>query len=96
VHWFGPTAKFSKIRWWRGELKPQAPPRKPALTMIERQTWTTRGGLRSMTRLSNGFLQKKAALDAAVALWYAFYNFCHWHETIRCTPATQAGITSSI
>jgi hypothetical protein len=31
-----------------------------------------------------------------VSLWYAFYNFCRWHETIRCSPAMQAGVTGSI
>jgi hypothetical protein len=46
--------------------------------------------------LSNGFSHKKAALDAAVALWYAFCNFCRWHETIQCSPAMQAGLTGSI
>lgn len=69
---------------------------KASTSLIERQNWTTRGGLRRMTRLSNGFSHKKAALDAAVALWYTFYNFCRWHETIRCSPAMQAGITGSI
>jgi hypothetical protein len=48
-----------------------------------------------MTRLSNGFSYNKAALDAAVALWYTFYNFAHWHETTRCSPAMQAGLAGS-
>jgi IS1 family transposase len=69
---------------------------KASTSLIERHNWTTRGGLRRMTRLSNGFSHKKAALDAAVSLWYAFYNFCRWHETIRCSPAMQAGVTGSI
>jgi len=69
---------------------------KASTSLIERQNWTTRGGLRRMTRLSNGFSHKKAALDAAVSLWYAYYNFCRWHETLRCSPAMQAGVTGSI
>jgi IS1 family transposase len=69
---------------------------KASTSLIEWQNWTTRGGLRRMTRLSNGFSHKRAALDAAVALWYTFYNLCRWHETIRCSPAMQAGITGSI
>jgi len=69
---------------------------KASTSLIERQNWTTRGGLRRMTRLSNGFSHKKAALDAAVSLWYAFYNFCRRHETIRCSPAMQTGVTGSI
>jgi IS1 family transposase len=69
---------------------------KVSTSLIERQNWTTRGGLRRMTRLSNGFSHKKAALDAAVALWYFYYNTCRWHETIRCSPAMQAGLTGSI
>jgi hypothetical protein len=29
---------------------------------------------------------------AAHALWFAFYNFCRVHKTLRVTPAMEQGI----
>jgi transposase-like protein/IS1 family transposase len=60
---------------------------------IERANWTLRGHLRRMTRLSNGFSRKRANLRAALALYFAYYNFCRMHKSIRMTPAMAAGIT---
>jgi transposase-like protein/IS1 family transposase len=60
---------------------------------VERSNWTLRGHLRRMTRLSNGFSRKRANLRAALALFFAYYNFCRMHKSIRMTPAMAAGIT---
>jgi transposase-like protein/IS1 family transposase len=60
---------------------------------IERANWTLRGHLRRMTRLSNGFSRKRANLRAALALYFAYYNFCKFHKSIRMTPAMAAGLT---
>ena len=60
---------------------------------VERSNWTLRGHLRRMTRLSNGFSRKRANLRAALALYFAYYNFCRMHKSIRMTPAMAAGIT---
>ena len=59
---------------------------------VERANWTLRGHLRRFTRLSNGFSRKKANLRAALALYFAYYNFCRMHKSIRMTPAMAAGI----
>jgi transposase-like protein/IS1 family transposase len=59
---------------------------------IERHNWTIRTHLRRLTRLSNGFSRKRANLQAAMALFFAYYNFCKIHRSIRCTPAMAAGI----
>jgi transposase-like protein/IS1 family transposase len=59
---------------------------------VERSNWTLRGHLRRMTRLSNGFSQKRANLRAALALFFVYYNFCKFHRTVRMTPAMAAGI----
>ncbi|HEX5760822.1 MAG TPA: IS1 family transposase [Thermoanaerobaculia bacterium] len=59
---------------------------------VERGNWTIRGNLRRFTRLSNGFSRKKANLRAAVALYFAYYNLCRMHSSIRMTPAMKAGI----
>ena len=46
-----------------------------------------------MTRLSNDFSRKRANLRAALALYFAYYNFCKMHKSIRMAPAMKAGIT---
>ena len=46
-----------------------------------------------MTRLSNGFSRKRANLRAALALFFAYYNLCRMHRSIRMTPAMKAGVT---
>jgi transposase-like protein/IS1 family transposase len=62
---------------------------------IERQNLSIRMGIRRMTRLTNAFSKKWENLEAAYALWFAFYNFCRVHKTLRVTPAMEAGITNS-
>ena len=52
--------------------------------------------MRRLTRLTNAFSKKWANLEAAYALWFAFYNFCRIHRTLRITPAMEAGITDHI
>lgn len=59
---------------------------------VERGNWTLRTHLRRFTRLSNGFSRKKRNLRAALALYFAYYNFCRMHRSIRMTPAMKAGI----
>ena len=63
---------------------------------IERQNLTVRMSMRRMTRLTNGFSKKWDNLRAALALNFAYYNFCRIHKTIRCTPAMEAGLTKSV
>jgi IS1 family transposase len=60
---------------------------------IERQNLSIRMGMRRMTRLTNAFSKKWENLEAAYALWFAFYNFCRIHKTLRVTPAMEANIT---
>jgi transposase-like protein/IS1 family transposase len=61
---------------------------------IERQNLSIRMGMRRMTRLTNAFSKKWENLQAAYSLWFAFYNFCRVHKTLRVTPAMEAGIAS--
>jgi len=34
--------------------------------------------------------------EAAVALHFMHYNFCRIHQTLRVTPAMEAGITDHV
>jgi hypothetical protein len=52
--------------------------------------------MRRFTRLTNGFSKKLSHLKAAVALHFAYYNFCRTHKTIRVTPAMEAGLTDHV
>jgi hypothetical protein len=46
--------------------------------------------------LTNAFSKKLANLKAACALHFAYYNFCRVHQTLRVTPAMEAGITDHV
>lgn len=35
-------------------------------------------------------------LKAAVAVFVAWYNFCRVHQTLRVTPAMEAGLTDHV
>jgi hypothetical protein len=50
-------------------------------------------GLRRMTRLTNAHSKKWENHEAAFALYFAYYNFCRLHSTIKTTPAFAAGVT---
>jgi len=63
---------------------------------VEKQNHTLRMHCRRLTRLTNAFSKKFENFQAAVALNFAYYNFCKVHLTIRMTPAMAAGIEKSI
>ena len=46
-----------------------------------------------MTRLTNAHSKKWENHKAAMALWFAYYNFCRVHATLKTTPAVAAGLT---
>ncbi|HTX16396.1 MAG TPA: IS1 family transposase [Candidatus Baltobacteraceae bacterium] len=62
----------------------------------ERQNLTMRMGMRRFTRLTNGFSKKVENLKHAVALHFMHYNFCRVHQTLRVTPAMEAGVTDHV
>jgi IS1 family transposase len=63
---------------------------------VERQNLTMRMGMRRFTRLTNGFSKKVENLQHAVALHFMHYNFCRVHQTLRVTPAMEAGIATRV
>ncbi len=71
-------------------------PEKICTSHVERQNLNIRMAMRRFTRLTNGFSKKWENLKAALALYFAYYNFCRIHSTIRCTPAMEAGITKTV
>jgi hypothetical protein len=63
---------------------------------VERSNLTWRMTMRRFTRLTNAFSKKLRNLEAAFALQAAYYNFCRVHESLRVTPAMQAGLTDHV
>jgi hypothetical protein len=52
-----------------------------------------RMSMRRFTRLTNAFSKKLENHAAMVALYFMYYNFGRVHQTLRVTPAMEAGIT---
>lgn len=66
--------------------------RKASTSHIERLNGTTRLHMRRLTRLTYAFSKKRENFEAAVGLHFAYYNFVKRHNTLRVTPAMEAGI----
>jgi IS1 family transposase len=62
----------------------------------ERQNLTMRMGMRRFTRLTNGFSKKIENHIHNVAIHFMHYNFCRVHQTLRVTPAMEAGLTDHV
>ncbi len=71
-------------------------PQHISTSYIERQNLTMRMSMRRFTRLTNAFSKKVENLAAAVALHFMHYNFCRVHQTLRVTPAMEAGVTDHV
>jgi transposase-like protein/IS1 family transposase len=63
---------------------------------VERSNLSIRMALRRFTRLTNAYSKKLDNLKAACALYFAYYNFCRVHLSIRVSPAVESGITDHI
>ena len=71
-------------------------PKHISTSFVERQNLTMRMSMRRFTRLTNAFSKKLENHEAAVALFYMYYNYCRVHQTLRVTPAMEAGIAGHV
>ena len=52
--------------------------------------------MRRFTRLTNAFSKKIENHEHAIALYFMYYNFCRIHQTLRVTPAMEAGVSDQV
>jgi IS1 family transposase len=71
-------------------------PKHVSTSFVERQNLTMRMHMRRFTRLTNAFSKKLSNHRHSVALHYMFYNFCRVHQTLKVTPAMEAGLTDHV
>jgi hypothetical protein len=62
----------------------------------ERSNLSIRMGMRRFTRLTNAFSKKLENHEHALALYFMYYNFARIHQTLRVTPAMEAGIANHV
>ena len=74
------------------EISGYPDPAHVSTSYVERQNLNMRMGMRRFTRLTNAFSKKVENHRHAVALYTMFYNFARIHQTLRCTPAMEAGV----
>jgi IS1 family transposase len=63
---------------------------------VERQNLNMRMGIRRFTRLTNAFSKKLENHIHALSIYFMHYNFVRIHQTIRCSPAMEAGVTDTL
>jgi len=71
-------------------------PKHISTSFVERQNLTMRMSMRRFTRLTNAHSKKIENHRHAVALHFMYYNFCRVHQTLRVTPAMEAGISDHV
>jgi len=91
-----PETRYSPARCIGSDMKiisGNPDPQHISTSYVERQNLSMRMGMRRFTRLTNGFSKKIDNHIAAVSIYFMHYNFCRIHQTLRVTPAMEAGIT---
>lgn len=71
-------------------------PKHISTSYVERQNLSMRMHMRRFTRLTNAFSKKVENHAAAVALYFMYYNFARVHQTLRVTPAMEAGVSDHV
>jgi IS1 family transposase len=74
----------------------QPDPKHISTSYVERQNLTMRMHMRRFTRLTNAFSKKVENHAHSVALHFMYYNFAKVHQTLRVTPAMEAGIADHV
>ena len=78
------------------EITGSPDPKHISTSYVERENLTMRMSMRRFTRLTNAFSKKVQNHAAAVALYFMYDNFGRIHQTIRVTPAMEAGVSDHV
>jgi len=95
----GASVRYSPARCLGTETKVKIgnpDPKHINTSYIERQNLTMRMQMRRYTRLTNAFSKSLTNHIHSVNLFYMWYNFARVHQTLRVTPAMEAGISSHV
>jgi hypothetical protein len=57
---------------------------------------STEGLPECKSRLTNAFSNNYQSHCHMVAIYYAYYNFCRVHQTLRVTPGMEAGLAAHV
>lgn len=74
------------------EVSGRPDPKHVSTSFVERQNLTMRMHIRRFTRLTNAFSKKIDNHAYAVALHFMYCNYVRIHQTLRVTPAMEAGL----
>jgi IS1 family transposase len=92
-------ARYSPAKCIGGDMKGVSgdpEPKHVSTSFVERQNLTMRMHMRRFTRLTNAFSKKLSNHRHSVALHYMFYNYCRVHQTLKVTPAMEAGLSDHV
>ena len=71
-------------------------PKHVSTSYVERNNLTMRMSMRRFTRLTNAHSKKIENHIYAISLHFMYYNFCKIHQTLRVSPAMEAGVTDRL
>ena len=71
-------------------------PKHISTSYVERQNLTMRISMQRFTRITNAFSKKVENHMHAISLHYMHYNFGRIHQTLKVTPAMEAGVTDHV
>jgi IS1 family transposase len=80
----------------KSEIRGLPDPEHISTSYVERQNLSMRMGMRRFTRLTNALSKKLENHMHALSIYFMHYNFVRIHQTLRCTPAMQAGVTDRL
>lgn len=62
----------------------------------ERNNLNCRQFCKRLARLTLTYSRRAENLEAALWIYFAFWNFCRHHNTLRVSPCMEAGVTDHL